>query len=230
MKFTPGPIAGALSGSLGATVASHNRGGTYFRVRAIPVISTTTFATNAKAHLGGASSDWGGLTDSQRLAWEAYAQETPVVDTLGAKRILTGHMNFVGLNSRIARDAGTPIVDPPLTQMPSAILTAVLELDIGTGDFDIEFTPTPLAADIKLWLRAAVVNSAGINYVQNLLKQVLISPAAQASPVDFETELEARFGTLIVGQKVVVFAHQYNSVTGQLSQPHRSEGLILDTP
>lgn len=230
MKITPGPLAGAMSGSLGATVASHNRYGAYFRNRAIPVISTTTFAVNAKAHLGGASSDWGGLTDAQRLAWDAYAQETPIIDSLGAKRILTGHASFVGLNSRIARDGGTAITDPPLTQLPGAIITTTLSLDIGTGTFDITFTPTPLSAGIKLWLRCAVVNSAGINYVQNLLKQVSITAAAQASPYDFQADLALRFGTLFVGQKVVVFAHTYDSVSGQLSQPHRDEGLIIDTP
>ena len=229
MKVEYGPLIGRASGSLGATTASHNRYGTYFRLRATPVTSTTVFALATKAHLADASTHWDDLTDAQRLQWFAFARENPIIDSLGAKRILAGNAMFVALNSRILRDGGTIIDSPPVTENPEVLHTLTLSLDIGAGSFEAAFTPTPLAAGIKLWLSVAVVNSPGINFVQNLLKQVSITAAAQASPFDFQADTEARFGTLLVGQKVVVMGHAYDSTSGQLSVPLRAEGLVVTT-
>ena len=87
----------------------------------------------------------------------------------------------------------------------------------GTSLFDITYTATPLAAAVELWILAAVVNSAGITYVRNLLRFIGVSAAAQASPLDIQTLVEDKFGTLIVGQTLHVRVSTYDTATGLLS-------------
>lgn len=223
-----GPVANA-SGSLAGVVASHNRGGSYFRRRTVPVTSTSPEATNAKARMAAASSNWKTLTDAQRDAWETYARTFPVVDTLGEKRVLTGQQIYNKLNTRILFIGGTQILVPPVESAPNALTSVTLTADIGAGNFELAFTPTPAPAGHSVWINAAVVDSAGINFVKNRYKLVLVSAAAAASPIALDTAIEARFGTLIVGQKVFVAASIMERATGLVSQPALSSAVVVST-
>lgn len=223
-----GPVANA-SGSLAGVVASHNRGGSYFRRRTVPTKSTTTYATNAKARLAAASSAWKSLTAPQRESWVTWAQTNPITDTLGEKRVLSGQQAYIQLNSRILFIGGTQIVVPPVVSAPNALTSVTLTADIGAGNFEIAFTPTPAAAGNSIWVRAAVVDSPGITFVQNLYKLVQVSAAAQASPLDIQTAVEGRFGTLIVGQQVFVAASVMNRASGLLSQPALTRAVVVST-
>ncbi len=229
MKFTPGIAVGAMSGSIGGSTASHNRFGPYFRTRAKPVVSTTPDAMEAKAILSAQTTRWQTLTDENRAAWKSYAETHPTTDKLGQQITLTPHMTFVGINARIDKDGGTLLDDPPAEAVPDGLQSLVLAADIGLGNVDVTYTASPLAANDKLWVQAVVQNSAGKLYIANLLRVILISPAAQASPLDIEAELAAKFGTLQVGQRVTVVCSVYDSVTGLLSTGLRSDTTIITT-
>jgi hypothetical protein len=228
-KFTPGIAVAAVSGSTGGTVFSHNRYGAYMRTRAIPVKSTSDAALNAKQQLAQASQAWQTLTAAQRLSWNGWALTNPIVNTLGFKQVLTGHAAYVGLNSRLAHDGIAAITDPPVVPAPTGLITAVQDGDIGIGNFDLEFTASPLAANEKLWMKAALVDSAGINYVQNILRFIGTSAAAETTPFDNQALVEARLGTLIVGQYVHMSVQVFDDETGLLSAPRQSTVIVTET-
>lgn len=225
-----GPAVGQISGSIGGTVFSRNRYGSYIRNRTKPVVSTTQEAQNAKARLGNISAQWQARTSTQRLAWQNWAQENPVVNRLGQSIVLTGHAAYVQINTRIEKAGGTILTDPPISPAPVPFTTLAITTDIGTGTFDVAFAATPLGATERLWLTAAVVDSAGINYTKNKEKNITITALAQTSPYTFDTDLSDRFGTLQVGQKVVVFAATFDEATGLLATPQRAESIIVDSP
>lgn len=229
MKFR-GLLATDLSGSLAGLVASHNAGGTYFRDRAIPTVSTTIFAIAAKNRLATTSQQWQGLTDAQRLSWSEWAVNNPVSDRIGARITLAGNMAYVSLNTRLLLAGFASVATPPIVPAPASLASLTLHGDIGAGAFDLDFTVSPLPADNNLWVREAVVNSAGINYIENKLRVVTISPAAQATPLDNQVDVEARLGTLVVGQKLVAVVSVLDSTNGQLSAPLRAEIIISSTP
>ncbi len=229
VKFTPGPIVAAASGSIGGTTFSHNKGGMYARNRSIPTISTTIEALAAKSRFATESSAWGDLTAAQRDSWGSFALQRPVIDTLGNPRHLSGFQQFVGINSRRALASDARLLVPPIVSAPDGLLTLVLAADIGLGDVNITYTVTPLGATEEIWLLAAVTNSPGITFVQNLYRWVMHSPAAQASPLDIETETVARIGTLTVGQTLFVSVYVYDNASGLLSQPLRDETVVVTT-
>lgn len=230
MKFTPGPTIAAASGSVGGTVFSHNRYGAYTRNRAIPTKQTSVYAMNAKARLSNISAAWRDETAATKLAWQTYAQNNPITDALGQKQILTGHAAYVALNTRLHLAGATLLIVPPIVAAPSPLLTLSATWDIGAGAFELAFTPTPLAANERLWVTGCVVDSVGINYVENLMKFIKCTAAAQATNVDLSTDIAARFGTLAVGQKIVLDAAILDDDTGLLSTPTRVSGVVVSTP
>lgn len=227
--MTPGPLAAALSGSIGGTTFSRNRGGPYVRNRSIPVDPNTSSQQNVRSILATQSASWADQTDAIRAAFQNWAVQNPVVNALGRTILLSGQQAFVQLNSRLAFRALATLTSPPIVNAPDGLATLAVAGDIGAGAVDITFTVTPLPADTQLWIQAAVLNSAGVAYVRNLFRFISGSAAAAASPFDIQTAVEAKFGTLIVGQTLHVRVATFGNLTGLLSVPLEDSVVIITT-
>ena len=228
-KIQPGSLAGAISGAVGGDVFSRNRYGAYVRRRAIPVNPQTSYQLNARARLSGYSAAFAALTAAQQEAWNQWADLNPITDRLGQKQALSGHAAYVALNCRLNLCGDSPISVRPVTPPPGALESMTVTGDIGAGTFAVAYTATPLGADDRLVVQAAIVDSAGITYVKNRYKFMLASAKAQASPVGFETEAALRFGTLQVGQVVHALALVHDSTTGLWSPPRAGVVTITST-
>jgi len=227
--FTPGPAAAAISGSIGGTTFSHNRGGAYIRRRAIPVNQQSDAQMVVRSAVSSMSMAWSELTLAQRLSWQTWAQSHPITNALGNQVTLSGHQAFVKLNTRLVVAAQTPISDPPLDVPPLALSSLVFSPDIGLAGFDLTFTPTPFDDETIIIVDAAVVDSVGITNVNSLWKRVLNSDASEAGPLDIEAEVTAVFGTLIAGHVCHVRAYTLGILTGLVSSPRTTSGVIVDT-
>lgn len=227
--YTPGPLAGQISGRVGSSIFSHNRGGTYIRNGTIPTKVLSPYAMNMKAIITELSQDWAGITAAAAQAWRTWAQQNPITNRLGRQSTLAPHVAYIQLNSRLLLAGDTKIGLPPIIPAPQPLDTITPTADIGLGDVELAFTPTPPDAGIRIWLQAALVDNANITYVENLWKFLVAGVAAAASPLNFETELGLRFGTPQVGQYVHVLASQFDSATGLLSAPVRSGCLVTTT-
>lgn len=227
--MTPGPTVGQVSGRIGGIVYSRNRGGAYIRNGAIPTRSTTPYAQAAKARLALFSADWATLSAVQQQAWKTWASQNPVTNRLGMQITLSPHAAFVRLNTTIDIAGGTPILIPPVVAPPAGLISLSATYDIGAGNMEMTFTPTPLAGNQVLFVDAAVSDNPGVKYVQNLYKQILISAGAQTSPLNFQTELTTRFGTLQVDQQVFLSVSVVDQDTGLRSGPQVTNGVIIST-
>lgn len=225
-KFTSGSIIGQITGSVGGSTYSRNRYGQYIRQRVKPVVSTTPYAQAAKGRLATVSRAWSALSDAQRAAWVAWAQNNPVIDVLGHSQILSGHAAYVMLNARLNLSGDAAISLPPIGRAPDALATLAVAAAAGAGTVGLTYTATPLGAGQKLWVSGCVVSSAGITYVKNLLREFTISAAAQASPLAAGVAFVARFGTMTAGQKVTIYASVFDSATGLISAPLRADATV----
>lgn len=227
-KFTPGPMAASISGSIGGTTFSHNRGGPYTRRRAIPSNPSSSFQLARRAALATISQQWSGLTAAQRQAWLEWARQNPIINTLGNSVLLSGEQAYIQINSRLFLSGDTLLSVPPIVSAPPAFTSIVQDGDIGVGDTDLTFAAA-LATGNRVWLRAAIVNSAGVSYVKNLMKFVAVSTANQTSPWDNQAALTTRLGTLTVGQTLHVEAAQFAPATGLLSPFLKTQVVISTT-
>ncbi len=226
-KYTPGPMVAAVSGSVGGTTFSRNRGGQYTRRRAIPTNPDTSAQQIVRAILSTQSQQWADRSDAQRAAWESWASQNPITDVLGQSITLSGHMSYIKLNARLSLDGQTLLTLPPIVNAPDALQTMSITAAIGAADFDVTFTATPVAATVELWLTAAVENSPGVTYVKNRRRRIGTSAANQASPFPYLTLIEAVFGTLIEGQTVHMRVATFDTATGLLSVPLDDKTVVL---
>lgn len=99
MKIIPA-LTGPMSGKLGGMVASRNRGGQYFRRKAVPVNPDTGRQVQVRSNFATLISLWNNvLTPAERESWTQWAANTPRIDSLGQMHVLTGQNAFVGSNS-----------------------------------------------------------------------------------------------------------------------------------
>lgn len=110
------------SGSIGATVYSHNRFGQYMRARSVPVNPQSSRQVAARNRLQSLAGNWSEtLTDSQREAWRSYAQTVSWLNPLGDVVTLTGINMYCRGNTAVLQAGGTRIDDGPAASgLPTA--------------------------------------------------------------------------------------------------------------
>lgn len=143
MKFTP--LLGAqLSGSLAGITASRNRGGAYFRERAIPVQPNTSFQAVIKAIFGGLSTRWSAtLTTIQRAAWDQYADGTPLIDVNGDEFIPTGLNMYIRGNTALSQNEQMIVDNGPTTLgLPTVAPLGVSSMSTATEIASVTFDNT----------------------------------------------------------------------------------------
>lgn len=239
-KTLLGGVVGQISGSVGGMTYSRNRYGTYLRRRAHPTRSESVYAMGAKGRLGTISRAWSARTDAERAAWYTWASNNPVTDKMGQKQALAGNAAYMMINGRLFA-AGAPLLTvPPVGYAPPGLAELTLVADIGAGAVSVAFTGTPLAAGCRIWVQAAVTDGGSQSYVKNKLRFIGVSEDALASPLleivspeDYAGALadvlQARFGTMAVGQLLTLYLSVIDGDTGLVSTPLTVSGLVTST-
>lgn len=179
-----GSILAPGSGKLGGIVWSRNKGGQYIRLRVVPTNPTSSRQQEVRGILATLSAAWESLTDSQRSAWESWAENNPLTNPLGQQYVRTGHQAYVGINARLMDAAITVIDDPPATPVP-AVLTSLTITFVDTDSISVAYAPA-LTADeaLYLWMSTPQEGVADPNFPQSVL--VGYSALEAASPVAME--------------------------------------------
>lgn len=143
MKYTSA-IAATGSGSIGGATASHNRGGQYFRRRAIPVNPSTVQQQAVRGFFSTLQAAWDStLTSAQRSAWDSYALNTPVTDALG-NSVNAGGKGMYTRGNVPRLQAGLTRVDtgPTTFGLPALTAPAITSLVASTGILTFTYTNT----------------------------------------------------------------------------------------
>jgi len=215
--YTPGGLVGQLSGKIGNLVASHNRYGSYFRTRVVPVKVDSDYTADVRGRLASLSQAWGALTDAQKESWRTWAATNPVTNRVGMSVYLQPSAAFIKINARILQIGGTQIDVPPVVAPPAGITGLSVTAAAAVPAVSIAWTSGALAADEFLMAWVAVIDSQGRKYYRNRLKLAYIGSGADTTPADALAEVVARFGTLIEDQTIFVEAEVWSDVTGLVS-------------
>lgn len=229
MKFKSALMESA-SGSIGGITASRNRGGTYFRGRAIPTNPNTPAQQAIKSAMAQLSSLWRNvLTEVQRTSWDLYAVNVPLPDTLGDPRNVGGLGMFVRSNvPRIASGiAGlVTILDAPIIFNlgdvgPLAVDTATAATDI----ISLLFTDTDEWVDedaAALLVYTSRAQNPSINYFKGPYQFAGAVEGDGTTPETSPAAIDAAFN-IDVGNRTFVFA-RVSRADGRLSTPFRDFG------
>lgn len=201
MKFLGNPSSGSIAG----TTYSHNRVGQYVRNRRAPVQPVGSGRRGfIRAAFSAASTAWAALTSLQREAWNGFATEHPVHDSLGQSFVLTGHQMFVAVGTNLQNvGQGLPTVPPASTALPD-VASATLECDVTDG---ISIDSYSGSADDFIAVGLSRQISPGRSFNKTFWQPAAGEgyEAAGTQPKIIATAIyAAEFGTPVAGMKLMV--------------------------
>lgn len=139
MKFTS-LVYAATSGSVGGLTYSHNQGGLYTRARTVPRDPASAFQTAVRDALSAAVNRWHNVLDNaQRSAWEVYAANVPLVDTLGFSRNVSGIAQYVRSATPRIQAGLTPVDDGPTNYTLGVLTTPSYAVNAGADTVAVTF-------------------------------------------------------------------------------------------
>ena len=220
MKIVWGALVTEGRGKAGGTVASRNKAGNFFRNRVTPTNPQTASQTENRATFSDLASQWRGLTNEQRTAWNAAAPDFPYQDALGQTKVYSGFQLFMKLNqSLLSAGVPTTLTSPPSkSELPTlTIVSAVFDLTNPTtvSDASITFSATSLPHGWRLQVSATPGLSQGVMSAPKSQLRVISSPTAIVTGVlDVETAYLAKYGIPDEDTKVFFYVEAVNSTTG----------------
>lgn len=222
----PGVAVSQVSGRVGGTIFSRNRGGAYMRNGSIPATVTTPAAELIKAITAAQSQAWGSLDPEVKEQWREWATQNPVINRLGQSRTLSGHQAYVQLNARLRYGAFAAITSPPVGAAPAPFIPGAITFTPSPLALTVAYTPSPAPTGVAVQCYAYLANSPGVAYVKNRLALVATSGAAAVSPLDILDNVVERFGTPQFGQTLHIALRALDGTTGLVSTPFYGRILL----
>lgn len=224
MKIVWGALVTDGSGKLGGHVASKNRGGSYLRTKVKPANAQTPAQQNARNRLSTFAQGWRGLTELQRESWNNAVSNFPVVKN-GRTQFLSGEQLYVRLNANLVLIGESPIDTAPLPgAIPELIIDGV-SADVSSNAVLITSLSATVPMGFSLVLFATAPYSPGKYNVSNKYRFIGLVTLAMGS-FDAHAMYEAKFGSLVAGQKLSVKCFLISTTTGQAGIPTTQNCII----
>lgn len=216
-----------MSGSIGGITGSHNKGGLYFRARAVPTNPGSSFQQAVRNAVAQLTSRWTDtLTQAQRDAWAVYAANVPLVDTLGESRTVPPLSMYV--RSNVPRlQASLAVVDNgPTTYTLATMTDPSVGIDATADEVDVSYTntdPWAITTGGALLVLCSRPQGVGINYFKGPYRLAGTILGDTSTPPTSPTSLSLPF-VAAVGQTIFVQIRATNA-DGRLSAPFRLSGV-----
>jgi hypothetical protein len=224
MKYI-GLLSSAASGKMGGIVASHNRGGQYFRKHSIPTQPRTAAQKLVRNQLQAFSAAFKSLTASQVQGWNALALTVTLKSKLGTTYHPTGQQLFVSCNKHLANVNITTQLSnaPAIPSIPG--LTTFTATPVGSGttvtSWGLAVTPN-LPANFAVQVRATAVQTGGRTFIGKSAYRNIwgINPSpTQPTNANIFSAYIARFGPLPASGTVAFQLRLVDPVSGFAGTP-----------
>lgn len=216
-----------MSGSVGGMTGAHNRGGLYLRARSIPVNTNTSFQQTVRNLMSQLTARWvNTLTAAQRLSWQAYAELTPLVDSLGEARTIPPLSMYVRSNIARAQAGQTIIDDGPTTYGLPTLSPVTATFDATADEVDVAFTNTDTWANDDAGALAVFVSrpqNVTINYFKGPYRFAGVVQGDAVTPPTSPATFALPF-PVAAGNKVFAQVRALDP-DGRVSSPFRVGGI-----
>ena len=203
------PLLGtSLSGSVGGITASHNRGGTYFRNRAIPTNPNTPQQATVRGLMAQLANLWNDtLTSAQRTAWDEYAAAVLLPGPNGDPRNVGGLGQYV--RSNLPRlQASLPRVDlgPSILNLGDYTIPTIASVTAATDLLSLNFTEADDWVgedDAAMLVYTSRGQNATINFFKGPYRFAATILGDSSTPPTTPASVALAFG-VAVGQKTFI--------------------------
>lgn len=229
MKVTLGIIVSEARGKVSGNVFSKNKGGAIVRNRVTPINRRSATQQNQRQQLAALAASWRGLTEAQRVGWNAASPNFPQSDNLGQTIFLSGEQLYVRCNLNLLLIGEAQITDAPTPTSFDVLAFTSLTPDASSGTIALAFTPT-VPAGYTMVVRATAPYSAGKSFVpQSAFRFIDAIAAAQTSPQAIAAAYIAVHGAITgaTGQKIAVEMFLVEVASGLAGIPVRGVGVVV---
>lgn len=184
------------SGSIGATVWSHNRSGAYIRARSIPVNPNTDRQVAVRNAVRALTIAWQNtLTQVQRNAWDVYAANVNWFNPLGVAIKLTGINHYIRSNTFRLVSAIAPVDAAPVI-MNIAAAERELAATASEATQDLTITgqdPAGWIGEVDAWqaFYMGLPQNGSIKFFKGPYRLITVVPGA--GPPPFPVVIAAAF-------------------------------------
>jgi len=231
MKVTMGIIVSEARGKVSGNVFSKNKGGAIVRNRVTPINRRSASQQNQRQQLAALAASWRGLTEAQRVGWNAASPNFPQSDNLGQTIFLSGEQLYVRCNLNLLLIGQAQITDAPTPTSFDVLGFTSLLPTADDGAIALAFTPT-VPAGFTMVVRATPPYSAGKSFVpQSAFRFIDAIAAAATSPQAIGPAYAAVNGAITgaTGQKIAVEMFLVENASGLAGIPVRGVGVVLAT-
>ena len=210
-------------GKLGGHVLTKSRNGATARTKVTPANPQTSYQQSNRATFGQLSSNWAGLTESQRKAWNGAVGAWQKTNIFGDLKNPAGRDLYISLNRNILQAGGTEINVPPTKAglKPNAITS--VDFDAVNEEISITLADDPAVDEVAVIYFTAPMSAGRYNFsgayrfFMTDTKSPIVIPYAY---------YEERFGSLVVGKALGLQVAICNKVTGEKSPPMNERKLF----
>lgn len=227
--FSPAGGIGAISGSVGGNVFSHNRFGQYMRLRSIPVNPQSQRQNKIRAVIASLASAWSNvLTQVQRDAWELYAANITRTNAVGGQIKLTGFNHYIRSNSVLGQNDLTIVDDGPTDlTLPGADPEFVCTIDEAGQEISVAFDadlPWNNIDDGHMIVSMSQPKAAGVQFVGGPFRVAGTIAGSTATPLTSPQILTPPFA--VTEGQVVACRARIIEPDARLSDPFQHQSSV----
>lgn len=198
-----GGIISELRGKEGGVIFSRNRYGSYMKQKISPTNPQTQSQQNQRSLMGQAAQIWAGLTAEAKQQWVNFGSQVTRTNRFGDQTTYSGFNACVKCNRNLLILKHNTILTPEV--IPAFPNFAFGAIGLTNEGMDIAFTPTPIGTYFQLVVEATAPIYGGRRFVKNLYRQVMVTTANVASPLNLVTDYTSVFGAMPVAGTYVGF-------------------------
>lgn len=209
------PVSG-IRGKVAGVIYSANKAGPYLKGWSRGSNPRTFNQSAHRSVIISFAIAWRSITPTQRADWDTYAGLAPQekFNSLGESYFASGFNWFIEINSNLS-SAGLPVRnDAPTIAIPDVptldTLTVLPSSDSASSLWKLEISDPDIGEYHTI--KAHILNSVGrLSFSPVKPFMVTIIGGAGGQDIYFQTELEAYFGTIQLGQKAFVTCQTQNA-------------------
>lgn len=206
VKF--GVLVVGARGTIGGVTFTFNKAGPFVKQWSRGANPRTSKQSDQRGIIGSLASSWRALSTAQQDDWDDYALLPPQEKTnsLGETYVISGFLWYVAINQNLTAAGAALRVDAPTLTRPTAtiILQAFLYVTGHVQNTAVQYTVADPDLAALHGVHAKVVNSQGIRHIPEKMPFMILEVPNVNRAVIIETEIEAEFGTISLGQRMLL--------------------------
>lgn len=226
-NIATGPVVADLAGKVGDNIYSRNRGGLYIKKFASPANPSSARQVEVRLSLKNAVLSWQAQTESNRIAWCAYANSLPFNSKLGNKIKVTGYIAFMRHAVALKWQPGWGNL--PVVKRQEFFVQDVTINTLSTTSLIFDNSNSSSILDIEVHISACASQSPGVMSFNTPVFREIVTDDVFNAQYDVTIRYQDEFG-LLAGQagKKIFFKFKWtNVVTGQQYPEQHISGILV---